>query len=88
MTAARSSIRRTAEIARAIAELEKELPSRQGKAPVRQIRVYTSKGSELAPYCRSQSHLTATSPNNPADQVLAKVNRLNASEHSSRPSTS
>jgi hypothetical protein len=36
--------RGAAEIARAIAELEKELQSLQGKAPVRQIRVYTSKG--------------------------------------------
>jgi hypothetical protein len=36
--------RGTAEIARAIAELEKELQTLQGKAPVRQIRVYTSKG--------------------------------------------
>ena len=36
--------RGTAEIARAIAELEKELQALQGKAPVRQIRVYTSKG--------------------------------------------
>jgi hypothetical protein len=33
-----------AEIARAIAELEKELQALQGKAPVSQIRVYTSKG--------------------------------------------
>jgi hypothetical protein len=36
--------RGTAEIARAIAELEKELQALQGKAPVRQIRVCTSKG--------------------------------------------
>ena len=36
--------RGTAEIARAIAELEKELLALQGKTPVRQIRVYTSKG--------------------------------------------
>jgi hypothetical protein len=36
--------RGTAEIARAIAELEKELQALDGKAPVRQIRVYTSKG--------------------------------------------
>jgi hypothetical protein len=36
--------RGTAEIARAIAELERELQMHQGKAPVRQIRVYTSKG--------------------------------------------
>jgi len=36
--------RGTAEIARAIAELEKELQTMQGKAPVRQIRVYTAKG--------------------------------------------
>ena len=36
--------RGTAEIARAIAELERELQALKGKAPVRQIRVYTSKG--------------------------------------------
>jgi gpW len=36
--------RGTAEIARAIAELERELQAVQGKTPVRQIRVYTSKG--------------------------------------------
>jgi hypothetical protein len=36
--------RGTAEIARAIAELERELEGLQGKAPVRQIRIYTSKG--------------------------------------------
>jgi hypothetical protein len=36
--------RGTVEIARAIAELERELQTLQGKAPVRQIRVYTSKG--------------------------------------------
>ena len=36
--------RGTAEIARAIADLERELQSLQGNAPVRQIRVYTSKG--------------------------------------------
>jgi hypothetical protein len=36
--------RSTAEIARAIAELERELQTVQGTAPVRQIRVYTSKG--------------------------------------------
>ena len=36
--------RGTAEIARAIAELERELQALQGKAPVRQIRVYTDKG--------------------------------------------
>ena len=36
--------RGTAEITRAIAELEKELQALQGKAPVRQIRVYSSKG--------------------------------------------
>jgi hypothetical protein len=36
--------RGTAEITRAIAELERELQALQGKAPVRQIRVYTSKG--------------------------------------------
>jgi hypothetical protein len=36
--------RGTAEIARAIADLERELRAAQGAAPVRQIRVYTSKG--------------------------------------------
>ena len=36
--------RGTAEIARAIAELQRELQALQGKPPVRQIRVYTSKG--------------------------------------------
>ena len=36
--------RGTAEIARAIAELERELQAMQGSTPVRQIRVYTSKG--------------------------------------------
>ena len=36
--------RGTAEIARAIAELERELQALQGTSPVRQIRVYTSKG--------------------------------------------
>jgi len=36
--------RGTAEIARAIAELERELVTLQGRTPVRQIRVYTSKG--------------------------------------------
>jgi hypothetical protein len=36
--------RGTAEIARAIAELERELHVLEGKTPVRQIRVYTSKG--------------------------------------------
>jgi hypothetical protein len=36
--------RGTAEIARAIAELERELHALEGKTPVRQIRVYTSKG--------------------------------------------
>jgi hypothetical protein len=36
--------RGTAEIARAIAELERELQALEGKTPVRQIRVYTSKG--------------------------------------------
>jgi hypothetical protein len=36
--------RGTAEIARAIAELERELQVLQGNPPVRQIRVYTSKG--------------------------------------------
>lgn len=36
--------RGTAEIARAIAELERELQALEGKAPVRQIRVYTWRG--------------------------------------------
>jgi hypothetical protein len=36
--------RGAAEIARAIAELERELQGLQGSTPVRQIRVYTSKG--------------------------------------------
>jgi hypothetical protein len=36
--------RGTAEIARAIAELERELQTAQGTTPVRQIRIYTSKG--------------------------------------------
>jgi hypothetical protein len=36
--------RGTAEIARAVAELERELQALEGKAPVRQIRIYTSKG--------------------------------------------
>jgi hypothetical protein len=36
--------RGTAEINSAIAELERELQALQGKAPVRQIRVYSSKG--------------------------------------------
>ena len=36
--------RGTAEIARAIADLERELAALQGKSPLRQIRVYTSKG--------------------------------------------
>jgi hypothetical protein len=36
--------RGTADIARAIAELERELQALQGEAPVRQIRIYTSKG--------------------------------------------
>ena len=36
--------RGTAEIARAIAELERELQEFQGSTPVRQIRIYTSKG--------------------------------------------
>jgi hypothetical protein len=36
--------RGTAEIARAIAELERELQALQGTAPVRQIRIYASKG--------------------------------------------
>jgi hypothetical protein len=52
--------RGTAEIARAIAELERELQALQGKAPVRQIRVYTSKGL-LSLVCSGpgQSHLLA-----------------------------
>jgi hypothetical protein len=36
--------RGTAEIARAISELEREIQTMQGTAPARQIRVYTSKG--------------------------------------------
>ena len=36
--------RGTAEIARAITDLERELAALQGKSPLRQIRVYTSKG--------------------------------------------
>jgi hypothetical protein len=36
--------RGTAEINSAIAELERELAARQGKTPVRQIRITTSKG--------------------------------------------
>jgi hypothetical protein len=36
--------RGTAEINAAISELERELAALQGKAPVRQIRIYTSKG--------------------------------------------
>jgi gpW len=36
--------RGAAEINSAIADLERELAAAQGKAPVRQIRVYTSKG--------------------------------------------
>ncbi len=36
--------RGTAEIARAIAELERELQALQGSTPVRQIRIYTSRG--------------------------------------------
>jgi hypothetical protein len=36
--------RGTAEIVRAIADLERELQALQGTSPVRQIRVYTSKG--------------------------------------------
>jgi hypothetical protein len=36
--------RGTAEINAAIADLERELQAFQGKAPVRQIRVYTDKG--------------------------------------------
>jgi hypothetical protein len=36
--------RGTAEVTRAIANLERELQALQGTSPVRQIRVYTSKG--------------------------------------------
>ena len=36
--------RGTAEIARAIADLERDLQALQGTSPVRQIRIYTSKG--------------------------------------------
>jgi hypothetical protein len=36
--------RGTAEIARAISDLERELQALQGSTPVRQIRIYTSKG--------------------------------------------
>lgn len=36
--------RGTAEIAGAIADLQRELQALQGTTPVRQIRVYTSKG--------------------------------------------
>jgi hypothetical protein len=36
--------RGTAEIKAAIAELERELQALQGSTPVRQIRIYTSKG--------------------------------------------
>ena len=36
--------RGTAQITRVIGELERELQALQGKAPARQIRVYTSKG--------------------------------------------
>ena len=36
--------RGTAEIARAIADLERELQAAQGTSPVRQIRIFTSKG--------------------------------------------
>jgi hypothetical protein len=36
--------RGTAEISSAMAELERELSALQGKPPVRQIRVHTSKG--------------------------------------------
>jgi hypothetical protein len=36
--------RGTAEITRAIADLERELHALEGKTPVRQIRIYTSKG--------------------------------------------
>jgi hypothetical protein len=36
--------RGTAEINSAIAELERELQALKGKAPLRQIRVYSSKG--------------------------------------------
>ena len=43
--AAQIEYRGTGEIARAIAELERELQALQGNPPVRQIRVYTSKGS-------------------------------------------
>jgi hypothetical protein len=51
--------RGTAEIGRAIAELERELQALQGKAPARQIRVYTLKGLSLLHTGRSQSHLMA-----------------------------
>jgi hypothetical protein len=36
--------RGTAEISHAIAELEREIAAVEGKTPIRQIRVYTSKG--------------------------------------------
>jgi hypothetical protein len=36
--------RGTAEIARAIADLERELQAAQGTSPARQIRIFTSKG--------------------------------------------
>ena len=36
--------RGSSEIARAIAELERELQALQGTTPVRQLRIYTSKG--------------------------------------------
>jgi hypothetical protein len=36
--------RGTVELARAIADLERELQAAQGTSPVRQIRIYTSKG--------------------------------------------
>ena len=36
--------RGTAEIARAIADLERELQALEGNTPVRQIRIHTSKG--------------------------------------------
>jgi hypothetical protein len=36
--------RGTAEIARAIADLERELQALQGSTPLRRVRVYTSKG--------------------------------------------
>ncbi len=36
--------RGTSEIAQAIADLERELQALEGNTPVRQIRIYTSKG--------------------------------------------